>query len=91
MNDQDFTIAQQIARLEGLVTKGFEGVHLRQDISNHRTDKNEKRLDKHQEEIDILATAVANMGGERKGSSDTIKTIITVGGLVVAILALLFR
>lgn len=50
MDNQDFQIAQQIAKLEGIVTEGFRAIHQRQDTANGRTGKIEERVGKIEKE-----------------------------------------
>lgn len=80
-DDKDFILGQQVAHLQGTVEAGFKAVTDRQDIANHRTDKNENA-------IDGIITAMAKQRGKADGLSLAWKIIYTIITLVLAFLAL---
>lgn len=75
----NFDLGQQIAELRGIVVKGFEGVHARQDITNGRIGKLETR-------VDTLETDNATSRGRSQGRWRLWLVLSTLAGLIIALL-----
>lgn len=78
-DDHTFDLAQQIAELRGVVVKGFEGIHQRQDITNGRIGKLESR-------VDMLETENATSKGRRQGTWRFWLVLSVVLGLIIGLL-----
>lgn len=82
MDDKDFLLGQQIAKLQGIVEEGFKGVHARQDVTNGRIGKAEIRLQELEEKERFNA-------GEKAGNNYTktqIFAFIAATGAIVGII-----
>lgn len=80
-DQQTFDLGQQIAELRGIVIKGFEGVHNRQDIANGRTGKLELRMAEVEKEL-------ATSKGRRQGGWRLWLVFSTIAGLVIGLLTI---
>ena len=81
-SDVNLDLGQQIAELRGIVVKGFEGVHSRQDVTNGRIGKLEVR-------VDALENVNATSRGRRQGAWTFWLVLSTVLGLVLAALGIM--
>ncbi|HKR83307.1 MAG TPA: hypothetical protein VJS37_03975 [Terriglobales bacterium] len=84
MNDTDFQLAQQIAKLEGTVTSEFGAINKRLDVSNGR-------LGKHHELIASILKQLANDDGQKQATKSNWQTLFAVVSLIIPALALFMR
>lgn len=76
---QEIFIAQQVAELRGIVVKGFEGVHQRQDTTNGRLGKVEDRVLELEEDNSFER-------GKSKGISAAWGATLAIAGIVIGLL-----
>lgn len=84
MDNRDFDLGQQIAKLQGTVEEGFKGVHQRQDTTNGRIGKAEIRLNE-------LEKLQATSDGEKKGAQMTWGRIFAIIASTAAIVGAVLK